>query len=265
MKRLIALTFSLVMMLSLCACNGGSGQKSNGEEHKFESTEDELAYNLISAAISELTNRSVIGCSPCIMYKNVEGDSLVMIILYGEKIGETVFGLFDGTELRELLWAYDAENTVENFEAVNSAEFTVSKDVCDALGIATYQELCESDANDIVCDYLKYFVNNLERPYAVEINSVYCYVERDEVVDYKYGFSDLYYYFTVNFTITNDFGGKYAYTMGNSTGISRNDRDVYGEGFLGYYEYEYIEDETYAKDQENSFMLNSELIQSCIY
>ena len=105
-------------------------------------------------------------------------------------------------------------------------------------------------------------LKQLKNPYTIEINRIDCYIKpsnsglnqfHDEV------------YFTVNCSAENNFGGKVTTIIGNYEGIELDSDFTYD--FIGsiYADtWYFVKDETYAKDQEDSFTLDAKEIQEYI-
>lgn len=114
----------------------------------------------------------------------------------------------------------------------------------------------------LACDYLMEYMKQLKNPYTIEINRIDCYIKpsnrglnqfHDEV------------YFTVNCSAENNFGGKVTTIIGNYEGIELDSDFTYDfiESIYADTWY-FVKDETYAKDQEDSFTLDAKEIQEYI-
>lgn len=266
MRKTVSLLLAFIMCLYCCACNSSD----NGHNYEPTTDEDKMAYEILRQAVPDYKSErvDVISCGPCKVYENYEGGTLVRATVYDEDmgIGSTAYGLFDDTELREYFWYGTGIDKMEELrkatEQMEYTEFEVSQDVCDAVGVATYQETWESIATTMACDYLLEFMNYLKNPYTIEVNSVYCFHKPYGV--YQAGSLDDALYFTVNYTAENNIGGKVTTTIGNTegAGLEINSTSYVGSAYAGTLYF--VEDETYARNQADSFLLNNEEIQEHI-
>lgn len=264
MKQFLFLFLIFAMCGSLCACEH-TNESSN---FKPTSTEDTIAYALLSQSVPNEERDGTIDIlagGSCRIYTDYADGTLVSTTTYfldskGKLLPCVDYGLFDGTDLIKY---FDNISEAAELDSVTReleySEFYVSKDVCLAIGIETYQEMWEPHVTSLACEYLMEYMNCLKNPYTIEIHRVDCSVELNTLLSYKEEI-----YFTVTYSSENDFGGTVTSTFGNHNGISLDDSSsayLWSQYADSLY---YIEDETYARNQVGCFALDSEVIQEYI-
>lgn len=116
----------------------------------------------------------------------------------------------------------------------------------------------------VACDYLMEYMKNLKNPYTIEINRVDCYIRPRNIGEYR---PHDEVYFTISYSAENNFGGKVTTIIGNhEIGGIELDSDSTYEFIESIYadDWYFVEDETYAKDQADSFTLDPKEIQEYI-
>lgn len=123
----------------------------------------------------------------------------------------------------------------------------------------------EPYVTSLAYDYLLLFMDYLKNPYTIEIHSVDWYADTSSMFGYAlppFEYSEIY--FTVSYTAENNLGGKVTSTIGNKEGLRVNSTT----NFHGVEDHAdswyFVENETYAKNQPNSFSLDAKEIQAYI-
>ena len=259
-KKVLSVLLSATLLLSLCACG-------NTASTDTRSPEEILSAALVEKGVKTFSDSGyeILACEKVEFY-DYNGQTLARTDLYylnakGATMYDSIYGIFDGTSLQNS-YTYDTDETTfkELREFVKSAtptEYEVTSTLCDSIGIQTYHDWWVDIFTDTVCTYLMHYMDTLKNPYTIEVNSVDCYWEPP--------YSNVW--FTVNISAENSLGGKVTSNIGNVRlcPITPDSTDYMTDVMSK--EWYYCEKEPdclYAKQQENSFRLDSTAIQEYI-